>query len=244
MTTAIYESINRVQGELAKIGISKDRRNQQQGYAFRGIDDVYGALAPLLSEYKVCIFPRVLSRVCVERESASRDNAPKKVMFFVVVEVEYDLVSAVDGSKHTVKTYGEAMDLADKATNKAMSAAYKYMCLQTFCIPTEGESPDADETTIEPVKPMPRVQAVPLGMPEMPLPNAPKDVEEELKKCNSREEIGGVLNKYKALYNKDSLSKLGTARRLEIEKQATTDALEQAQEIMTTLQGGENGSVQ
>jgi hypothetical protein len=35
------------------------------------------------------------------------------------------------------------MDSADKATNKAMSAAYKYACLQTFCIPTEGDN-DAD----------------------------------------------------------------------------------------------------
>ena len=38
---------------------------------------------------------------------------------------------------------GEAMDSADKATNKALSAAYKYACFQVFCIPTEGDN-DAD----------------------------------------------------------------------------------------------------
>jgi hypothetical protein len=38
------------------------------------------------------------------------------------------------------------MDMADKATNKAMSAAYKYACLQAFCIPTEGDN-DADAST-------------------------------------------------------------------------------------------------
>src|SRR5690606_19364534 len=43
---------------------------------------------------------------------------------------------------------GEAMDSADKATNKAMSAAYKYAAFQTFCIPTEGDN-DADATTHE-----------------------------------------------------------------------------------------------
>ena len=43
---------------------------------------------------------------------------------------------------------GEAMDRSDKATNKAMSAAYKYACFQTFCIPTEGDN-DADFTTHE-----------------------------------------------------------------------------------------------
>jgi hypothetical protein len=35
------------------------------------------------------------------------------------------------------------MDSADKATNKAMSAAYKYAALQAFCIPTEADN-DAD----------------------------------------------------------------------------------------------------
>lgn len=56
-----------------------------------------------------------------------------------------------EGSVHTVCTYGEAMDSADKATNKAMSAAYKYAAFQTFCIPTEGDN-DADATTPEATK--------------------------------------------------------------------------------------------
>jgi hypothetical protein len=38
------------------------------------------------------------------------------------------------------------MDSGDKATNKAMSAAYKYACMQSFCIPTEGDN-DADAQT-------------------------------------------------------------------------------------------------
>lgn len=139
----IYQAINNIQADLASIGISKSRKNQQQGYAFRGIDEVYGAIAPLLAKHKVCIFPRCLSRNCVERT-----NSKGNPLFYVDVDVEYDLVSAEDGSKQTVKTYGEAMDSADKATNKAMSAAYKYMCLQTFCIPTEGDN-DADATTHE-----------------------------------------------------------------------------------------------
>jgi hypothetical protein len=38
------------------------------------------------------------------------------------------------------------MDSGDKATNKAMSAAFKYACMEVFCIPTEG-NPDADQQT-------------------------------------------------------------------------------------------------
>ncbi|MGL5003898.1 MAG: ERF family protein, partial [Casimicrobium sp.] len=47
----VYRAINAVQSALAKTGISKDRRNSQQGYNFRGIDDVYAAISPLLAEH-------------------------------------------------------------------------------------------------------------------------------------------------------------------------------------------------
>ena len=36
--------------------------------------------------------------------------------------------------------------MGDKATNKAMTAAYKVACFQVFCIPTEGDN-DADANT-------------------------------------------------------------------------------------------------
>lgn len=141
----VYQAINAVQADLARTGIAKDRRNQQQGYKFRGIDDVYAALAPLLAKHGLCILPRVLARTCTERNTA-RGGA----IFYTTVEAEFDFVCAEDGSKHTVKTFGEAMDSGDKSTNKAMSAAYKYACLQAFSIPTEGDN-DADATSHEPV---------------------------------------------------------------------------------------------
>ena len=140
----VYKAINAVQAALAKAGIRKDRKNTQgNGYNFRGIDDVYNAISPLLAEHNLCILPRVLSRECVERQT-SKGGA----IFYVTVEAEFDFVSAEDGSKHTVKTFGEAMDVSDKATNKAMSAAYKYAAFQAFAIPTEGDN-DSDANTHE-----------------------------------------------------------------------------------------------
>ena len=138
----VYQAINKVQAALSKTGISKDRTNTQgSGYKFRGIDDVYNAVAPLLAEYGLCILPRVLARSCEERTSKNGG-----ALFYVTVEAEFDFVSAEDGSRHTVKTFGEAMDSGDKATNKAMSAAYKYAAFQAFSIPTEGDN-DADAVT-------------------------------------------------------------------------------------------------
>jgi len=141
---SVYKSINAVQSELSKNGITKDRTNTQgSGYKFRGIDDVYNTIAPMLSRHGLCILPRVLNRTITERISQKGG-----ALFYVVVEAEFDFVCAEDGSKHTVKTFGEAMDSGDKATNKAMSAAYKYACFQAFSIPTEADN-DADAHTYE-----------------------------------------------------------------------------------------------
>lgn len=140
----VYKAICDVQAKMAEVGISKAGRNREQNYAFRGIDQVYDALAPILAKNNLSIIPRVLDRLVTERTTRSGS-----IQFNVAVRVEFDLCSAVDGSHHVACTWGEASDSADKATNKAMSAAYKYMAFQLFCIPLEAM--DADETTPEPV---------------------------------------------------------------------------------------------
>lgn len=145
VTRNVYAAISKVTAILAKSGISKNKNNAGQGYKFRGIDDVYAALAPALIEAQLVFVPRCLSRM-----ASNYITKTGAQMFNVTVEVEFDLISTQDGSRHTVKTFGEAMDTADKATNKAMSAAYKYAAFLTFCIPTEGD-PDADAHSPEPI---------------------------------------------------------------------------------------------
>lgn len=152
---SIYKAIDAVMAELSKEGISKNRKNLQQGYAFRGIDDIYNTLAELLSKNGIVIYPVVKSREQKERQSQKGG-----AIFYTVVIVEYHVCSSEDGSEIVCCTAGEAMDSADKSTNKAMSSAYKYLCLQLFCIPTEGDN-DADATTLAPVIPKPIQQKSP-----------------------------------------------------------------------------------
>ena len=134
----VYKAICAVTEEMSERGISKGRKNQQQGYSFRGIDDVLNTLSPMLAKHMLCILPRVVAHDCVERTTAKGG-----AIFYTTMRIEFDLVSAEDGSKHTVSVVGEAMDSADKSSNKAQSAAYKYLALLVFCIPTEA-SPDTD----------------------------------------------------------------------------------------------------
>jgi len=149
----VYQAINAVQAELCKIGIAKSSTNTQGAtYKFRGIDAVYNVMSSIMAQNGLVIVPRMLGRTCEERTSKSGG-----ALFYVTVEAEFDLVSAEDGSKHTARTFGEAMDSGDKATNKAMSAAYKYMAFQTFAIPTEGDN-DADAHTHEVARKKPSIE--------------------------------------------------------------------------------------
>lgn len=144
----VLKAIHAVLAALSVEGIAKDQKNTQQGFNFRGIDAVLNVLSGLLDAHKLLIIPTVLERVQTERET-SKGGA----LFSVVCKIEYKFYSVEDGSSVTAILYGEAMDSGDKATNKAMSAAYKYMAIQSFAIPTEGiEQNDADATTPPEVK--------------------------------------------------------------------------------------------
>lgn len=135
----VYKSIAQITGEIAAVGVGKNNKNQQQGFAYRGIDDIYDVLAPYLATHKLCILPRVVSRTVTEKT-----NAKGTTLFYVSVTVEYDFISGLDGSKVTTRMEGEAMDSGDKATGKACSYAYKNNAIQVFCIPIEPAwDPDA-----------------------------------------------------------------------------------------------------
>ncbi len=84
----VYESISKVMSAISKAGIAKQRTNEAQRYQFRGIDDVYNAMAPILAEHKLCILPRVTDRQVVERV-----NKSGTALFYVTVSMEFALVS-------------------------------------------------------------------------------------------------------------------------------------------------------
>jgi hypothetical protein len=124
--------------------IGKGRKNPQQGYSFRGIDDVLNNLQPALIKAGVFVIPRMSMLNREERQTKAGGT-----MIYTTVRGEYDFISAEDGSKVTACTYGEGMDTSDKSTNKAMSAALKYAIIQAFSIPTE-ELIDSEKDHIEP----------------------------------------------------------------------------------------------
>ena len=102
------------------------------------------ALNPALVKHKVFVVPEVLEQTREERTSAKNTT-----LLYSIIKVKYTFY-AEDGSSVSATVIGEGMDSGDKATNKAMSIAFKYACFQVFCIPTEEMvDPDAEVHEVE-----------------------------------------------------------------------------------------------
>ena len=140
---AIYAALNAIMNDIGSIG--KDRQNQQQHFMFRGIDQVMNTLKPLLAKHQVNIIPEVVDMKREERRTGSGGT-----LMYSILTVKHHFVTT-DGSEVVSTTIGEGMDSGDKASNKAMSIAFKYACFQVFCIPTEEmakEDPDLNTPEI------------------------------------------------------------------------------------------------
>lgn len=140
----IFESITAIMQEIPAIG--KEKKNQQQGFKYRGIDDVMNALQPILSKYKVFVVPEVI-------DQSREDRVTNKggTILYSMLKIKYTFY-AEDGTNVSAVVIGEGMDSGDKASNKAMAIAMKYVFFQVFCIPTE-EMKDPDAETPEPSRP-------------------------------------------------------------------------------------------
>lgn len=139
MEGKIYGAIAKVMQDVGIVG--KNDSNDYDKYKYRGIDAVMNALNPAMVKNKVFVTPTVLDS---QREERAGKNGT--TMMYTVLTVKYTFYTE-DGSSVDCVVIGEAMDRSDKSTNKAMSAAFKYACFQTFCIPTE-EMHDTEEESL------------------------------------------------------------------------------------------------
>lgn len=139
----IYQAIIGVMSDIGVIG--KEKKNAQQGFKYRGVDDVMNALQPVMVQHGLFVVPEIIDQKREERQTNRGGN-----LIYSVCTVRYTFY-AKDGSSVQCVVVGEGMDSGDKATNKAMSIAFKYACFQVFCIPTEEmKDPDAEVHEVTP----------------------------------------------------------------------------------------------
>ena len=202
-TPLIYKKIIEVMADINAIG--KDRRNQQQGFQFRGIDDVMNELHSSLAKCGVFVLPKVLEETRTTGKTSRGGD-----MFYTRLKINFGFY-AEDGSHVDAVVIGEAMDTGDKASNKALSIGLKYAMLQVFCIPTEDEKdPDA-------VSPQPAAGT--MQQPQQKKPAAKFDFVPKGGETTPAEkkEIGGLLaSKYTngdPVFSKDEAKKYSAMRK-------------------------------
>lgn len=132
----IHEKMVAILRDTAAIG--KDMTNQQQGFKFRGIDQVYNDMHPIFATHGVYLRPVVEDHVYFEQTTKSGG-----ISWHHFLRVRF-WFTAEDGSAVDVVSFGEATDSGDKGVNKCMSIALKYALFQALLIPTKEEKdPDA-----------------------------------------------------------------------------------------------------
>ncbi len=122
----IFTAIPAILAEVGAVG--KNKRNESQGYAYRSCDDVCDALRPLLGKHGVFPTKKVIEKT--EEDFTTRNNA---VMNWAKMKCEWTF-HAADGSSITTETFGEGMDIGDKAINKAETGSMKNALIQVFLV--------------------------------------------------------------------------------------------------------------
>lgn len=145
---------------MAGIGaIGKDRQMSAPGakYNYRGIEDLYNELQPVLVEHGVILIPNISGDIKREyRETTKEYNGNKSTSLVTMVSfiLELQLIDIDDGSSLTIRVPAEGYDNSDKASGKAMSYGMKNALFHGLVVPTEdpdGERPSTvSESTTEP----------------------------------------------------------------------------------------------
>lgn len=134
----VFQVIHSVMKDVMPIG--KDQKNTQQNYSFRGVDDAMSAMAGPMRNHGCFIAPEVIEHR--QRPRGDKGTHTNLTMLYRIYGPAGDCLA--------VTIPGEAMDQADKSTNKAMSAALKYMLFQVFMIPVDARSVDDSDQDTQP----------------------------------------------------------------------------------------------
>lgn len=137
----VYERWSAVMNDLREL--QKSDRNDFHKFMFRGIDSVMNATGSPFRKHGVMVVP---TPVQMWTDTASSNGG--KLTQIIRVQMKYT-VYGVDGDSFEGGAFGEANDLADKATAKAQSVAFRTFLLQSLTLPTHDTDPDNEGEQLE-----------------------------------------------------------------------------------------------
>jgi ERF superfamily len=131
VAAGIHVLIGRVLKDLPAVGKGSQAPASMGNYSFRGIDDTLNALNPILSKHGVFFIP-----IVEKRRDSDRQTGKGGTLWMVSLRVRYRFYGP-NGDYLDAVVEGEGSDSGDKATQKALTAAMKYMLFQVFAISTK-----------------------------------------------------------------------------------------------------------
>ena len=136
--SAVTEEINKVAKNL-KIGVG------QNSYRAVGESDVLESVKPIEIKYGIYSYPanrKIVTEDIFETETVYNEKTTKRTNIFMRLETTYRFVNIEQPDEFIdIITYGDGVDVQDKAPGKAMTYSDKYALLKAYKIET-GDDPD------------------------------------------------------------------------------------------------------
>jgi len=104
-------------------------------YKFRGVEQIAPRVRDaMIDNGVICLPVRAILEVA-ERDPVTRDNKPPTISVRAEVNIRYRFINC-DNPADTldVEMVASAVDSGDKYVTKALTSAFKYLMLQSFCI--------------------------------------------------------------------------------------------------------------
>lgn len=201
----IYNKLGEVIKEVT--AIDKTRKNEQQGFMFRGIEDFMNELHNSFAKHGVIILPHEIDHIQESFEvekTNQRGQLEKKLQFRTRVHMAFEFVSTDDGSVVETDGWGEAADNGDKGYNKCKSIALKYVLMQMFLVPTKDIA-DPDKETPDEVS-APAKKTTKKAAESAPAPADGNDdlylVKQIIKEAKTKEELLKIWNDWPEAHDK------------------------------------------
>ena len=134
-TPNLRKKLSSISAAVARI--NKTGTNTAQKYKFVKDEEVMARLNPVFAEHGVIIVPTQVVETRLE---------PYNDGFLCDLTVRFTIYDTDSDDTIVGESKGQGWDRGDKASNKAMTSAYKYFVLKTFALAT-GDDPEADSST-------------------------------------------------------------------------------------------------
>lgn len=160
---SLAEAMCRVMEQVSYLQKDKEMRGGGS-YKYISVEAVISALRPEMVKQGIVLVPADMQLVVAEVINGKMNR--------VMLRVTFTLKHAATGEEMPVCTVGEAMDIGDKASNKAMTAARKAALIIAFNIET-GNDPDDVPSYEQQRVSQPRQQPAPQPQKAQPQSDGP-----------------------------------------------------------------------